>query len=129
MDGTEGALRLTGDKPTVKLAGGPIAGNQSWIIHVGSDGPGNLEFFKQGASPTSWENVMTLSPSGNVGIGTAIGQLHLEGGGVAVFGHSSTNTGVFGSSDQFRGVEGHGVDSGVFGLSDSRGVHRVIRRS
>jgi len=69
-DGQKGALSLTGDKPTIKLAGGPIAGNQSWILHVGSDGPGSLEMFTQGAGQNSWTNMMTLTPSGNVGIGT-----------------------------------------------------------
>jgi hypothetical protein len=68
--GQEGALRLTGDKPTIKFAGGPVAGNQSWILHLGSDGPGNLAFYKQGATPSSWTEVMALTPSGNVGIGT-----------------------------------------------------------
>src|SRR5258708_23609537 len=66
-NGQEGTLRLTGDKPTIKFAGGAIAGDASWILHLGSDGPGNLVFFKQGVK--TWDNVMTLGSSGNVGIG------------------------------------------------------------
>jgi hypothetical protein len=71
-NGEEGALRLTGDKPTIKFAGGgTVTGNHSWILHLGSDGPGDLEFFKQGPKPTDWVNVMTLhhrstAPSGRV---------------------------------------------------------------
>jgi hypothetical protein len=64
--GTEGGLGLTGDKPTIKFAGGANAGNQSWIVHVGSDGPGNLEFFRQGSAPDDWELVMSLTRDGNV---------------------------------------------------------------
>jgi hypothetical protein len=130
-DGTEGALRLTGDKPTVKLAGGPIAGNQSWIIHVGSDGPGSLEFFKQGASPTSWDNVMTLSPSGNVGVGTPNptgGQLHVEGTGVAVFGVSQNGEGLHGETNSLgvAGIAGFslntsGTGAAVYGESRNQG--------
>jgi hypothetical protein len=39
-DGEEGALRLSGDKPTIKFVGGAVAGNMNWLIHQGSDGPG-----------------------------------------------------------------------------------------
>jgi hypothetical protein len=31
-NGQEGALRLTGDKPTVKFVGGAVTGNHSWIL-------------------------------------------------------------------------------------------------
>jgi len=75
-DGQQGALELKGDKPTLRLSGGAIAGNESWIMHVGSDGPGNLGFFRRTASPVFpfpyvWNNMMTLSVGGDVGIGTS----------------------------------------------------------
>ncbi|NUW34583.1 hypothetical protein HTZ77_24555 [Nonomuraea sp. SMC257] len=69
-NGTEGAAKLTGDKPTLKLAGGSAAGNEQWIVHVGGDGPGNLGFYRRGAAPTSWELAMCLSPAGRIGAGT-----------------------------------------------------------
>ncbi len=73
----EGALLLKGDKPTIKFTGEAIAGNQSWILHVGSNGPGNLEFFNQkGAS--NWASVLSMTPSGNVGIGTIAPVLGLD---------------------------------------------------
>ena len=34
-DGQDGALKIKGDKPTVKFVSGPIAGEQSWILHAG----------------------------------------------------------------------------------------------
>jgi hypothetical protein len=64
--GTEGALRVTGNRPTIKLAGGSDTGNAQWIVHVGSNGPGNLEFFRQGATPDSWELVWSLHPDGSM---------------------------------------------------------------
>jgi hypothetical protein len=70
-NGAEGVLRLTGDKPTVKLAGGAASGNEQWIVHLGANGPGNLEFYRQGDSPTSWDLAMCLTPAGRVGMGTA----------------------------------------------------------
>ncbi|MGV0025313.1 hypothetical protein [Phormidesmis priestleyi] len=82
--GEEGALSLTGDKPTIRLTGGAITGNQSWILHVGSNGPGNLEFFRRTA-PSSWTNVLSLAPSGKVGIGTSAPTLGLDVRGNAMW--------------------------------------------
>ena len=65
-NGVEGALRLTGDKPTMKLAAGSIAGNATWIVHVGSNGPGNLEFYRQDGAPDRWKLIMGLTTDGNV---------------------------------------------------------------
>lgn len=67
--GEDGALRVSGDKPTIRFTGGPFSGNQSWIMHLGSNGPGNLEFLRK-TGANLWNPVLSLSPSGNVGIGT-----------------------------------------------------------
>ena len=67
-DGEEGALRVSGDKPTLRMTGGPLAGNESWLMHLGSDGPGALQFFRRSPSNT-WVNHLTILPSGNVGLG------------------------------------------------------------
>jgi hypothetical protein len=78
--GAEGALRLTGDKPTVKFSGGALSGNQSWILHLGGNGPGNLEFYR-GTGPSQWRDVMVLTRTGNVGVGMTNPrtQLHVLG--------------------------------------------------
>jgi hypothetical protein len=69
-DGENGALRLGGDRPTLRLDGGAIAGNQTWLMHVGSDGPGALQFFRRPTGSTTWLNMLNIQPSGNVGIGS-----------------------------------------------------------
>lgn len=68
-DNENGALTLLGDRPTLRWTGGTGVGDQSWIAHVGSDGPGNLGFFTR-RGPGDWAGVMSLTPTGNVGIGT-----------------------------------------------------------
>ena len=64
-DGNFGALTISGDKPTIRFSGGPIAGSNQWLLHEGSDGPGYLQFFNGGTTGT-WFPVMQLKPSGNV---------------------------------------------------------------
>jgi hypothetical protein len=78
--GEDGALRLSGDKPTIRFAGGPVVDNQSWIMHLGSNGPGNLEFYRR--TGQTWGQVMSLTPAGNVGIGTPFptANLHVRSG-------------------------------------------------
>src|SRR5512144_131115 len=105
--GREGALRLTGDKPTVKLAGGAIAGNQSWIVHVGSDGPGNLEFFRQGSTPDAWELVMGLTREGNV---IVTGDIQLTGADYA---------------EEFDLIDAQAPDPGTVMVLDESGAVRV----
>jgi hypothetical protein len=74
-DGAEqGALSLIADKPSLRLTGGLSTLGNSWLIHVGSDGPGDLEFFNKqraGVLNTSFGLVMALAPTGQLGIGTA----------------------------------------------------------
>jgi hypothetical protein len=65
-DGKFGALTISGDKPSIRFSGGPIAANQQWLLHEGSDGPGYLQFFTGGTTGTTWSPVMSLKPNGNV---------------------------------------------------------------
>lgn len=67
--GEEGAVRITGDLPTIKFTGGALAGNQSWIIHTGSSGPGNLEFYRR-TGPSSWTPVLALATNSTVKVVT-----------------------------------------------------------
>lgn len=64
-DGQFGALTISGDKPSIRFSGGPIAGNNQWLLHEGSDGPGYLQFFYGGTTGT-WSLVMQLTTQGNV---------------------------------------------------------------
>lgn len=68
-DGGRQNLRLSGTKPTIEFAGNAVSGFQRWLLHLGANGPGNLEFYlRTGVSSVS--NVMALTLNGNVGIGT-----------------------------------------------------------
>ncbi|MGY6277898.1 hypothetical protein [Methylomonas sp. MgM2] len=107
--GEEGALRLAGDKPTIKFSGKEISGNQSWILHVGSNGPGNFEFFRK-TGPSQWSDVMALAATGNVGIGTTnpAQRLTLGSGNVSL---PNPNAGIDGNL-YFGGV----TDNGEIGM-------------
>lgn len=63
----DGALRLTGDRPTLRMTGGAAAGNQSWILHLGSNGPGNLEFYRT-CGIGCWQQSLAMTTTGKVGI-------------------------------------------------------------
>ena len=114
--GEEGALRLTGDKPTIRFTGGAVAGNESWILHLGSDGPGNLQFFRRSGAAT-WTNVLNLSPGGNVGIGTEQPKEKLEVRGNIRFG---LNSDVFamGALQNLRVIVGRINADGTPGTGD-----------
>ncbi len=69
-NGQFGALTLTGDKPTIRFSGGFVANHQQWIMHEGGNGPGNLEIDNGNEQGTIWNNVLSMTSDGNVGIGT-----------------------------------------------------------
>lgn len=78
-DGSQGAVTLTAEKPTIRFTGGVAAFNTSWLLHLGSDGPGDLQFFAQGGvGPAAFAPVMSLTPYGSVGIGTTTPQAMLD---------------------------------------------------
>ena len=130
--GEDGALRISGDKPTIRLTAGAIGGNKSWIMHVGSDGGGNLQFYRRTGAAT-WTHAMSLTTAGTIRVGTngsTSATLHGEGAAdvVGVWGQSKTapgvvgkseGPGVYGESSKFNGVRGisyapgHGAVVGV----------------
>ncbi len=79
-NGESGALEIMGDQPTIRFTGGAPAGSQSWLLHVGSDGPGNFEILRR-SFPGFYDNLFSITTSGNVGIGTSNPQqkVHLFG--------------------------------------------------
>jgi hypothetical protein len=77
-DGEEGAVRVSGDKPTIRFAGGANAANESWLLHLGSNGPGNIEFFHR-TGAKAWESVLGMQ-RGYAGIYARA--LYLSGGGI-----------------------------------------------
>jgi hypothetical protein len=106
-DGDHGALEITGDRPTIRLNGGPSTGNNSWLMHVGNDGPGNFGIFHR-ASPGNYPNRLTITPAGNVGIGTLNPSSRLEVAGTVSFGAS------FGPKlNLFNTDWGFGIQNGV----------------
>jgi hypothetical protein len=62
--GERGALELSGHKPTVRFTGGSDLADRSWIIHLGGNGPGDLEFYKKSPSDQNWIFRMALTESG-----------------------------------------------------------------
>jgi len=79
----DGALRVSGDKATIRMSSGPLGGNQSWMFHVGGDGPGNLGVYNR-IAPTAWLGLFGMTPSGNLGVGTTTpsARLHVANGDV-----------------------------------------------
>ena len=62
--GERGALELSGHKPTLRFTGGSDLANRSWIIHLGGNGPGDLEFYKKSPSDPDWVFRMSLTENG-----------------------------------------------------------------
>jgi len=81
-DGQYGALTLRGDRPTIRFSGGAATGNQQWLLHQSTLNAGSLQFFNGGTTGNFGDPKMSLSPNGNVGIGTSTPntRLTLNGG-------------------------------------------------
>lgn len=53
------ALRLRGQKPSLVFAGDAASGNRSWLMHLGANGPGNLELFNR-AGAGAWNPRLSI---------------------------------------------------------------------
>jgi hypothetical protein len=108
-DGGRPALQLGGQKPTIKFAADPASGNQEWLLHLGSDGPGNLQFLRRDAF--IYASVLTLDASENIGVGTSHPQekLHVAGAFLRVDG--------YGDEQAYLGGDGVGNDIQVGSLN------------
>lgn len=64
-DGSNGALTLSGDKPTIRFDSTRGAGgNQKWLIHVGDAPDGGLTYYT-GTDGSAWTPVYTVDVNGN----------------------------------------------------------------
>jgi hypothetical protein len=118
--GERGALELSGHKPTVRFTGGSDLANRSWIIHLGGNGPGDLEFYTRTPSDANWLPRMLLTQHGVNVVGSLSGTsnnpAHAGIHGV----HTAGQAAVIGISDAGRGVLGISTTGqGVWGASDS----------
>ena len=80
-DGAEdGAVRLSGAKPTLRFAAGADEANTNWMAQVGDKGQGLFRIARQ-TLPGQWETAISATTAGRVGIGTEApqGRLTVEG--------------------------------------------------
>jgi hypothetical protein len=115
-----GALELSGHKPTIRFTGGSDLAERSWIIHLGGNGPGDLEFYTRGPSDTSWVPRMLLTQHGVNVVGSLSGTSNNPGLAGVLGVHTAGQAAVIGTSDSGRGVLGISKSGqGVWGASDT----------
>jgi hypothetical protein len=140
-DGEQGNLTLSGQYPALRLTGGLLSGHNSWLMQVSPNGPGNLEFYNEVAGFGSWGFIMAVTPTGQLGLGTAFPNENLTIAGVPSFdnglkltGNSVGGTGLALENTAagghkyavFSAGSGDGVGAGGFGIYDeSAGVYRL----
>jgi hypothetical protein len=125
--GERGALELSGHKPTIRLTGGSDLADRSWIVHLGGNGPGDLEFYTRTPSDANWVPRMLLTQHGVNVVGSLSGTSNNPGLAGVLGVHTAGQAAVIGTSDSGRGVLGISkTGQGVWGASDtSAGVVAV----
>jgi uncharacterized protein YegP (UPF0339 family) len=140
-DGQQGALTLSALVPSLRLTGGlGTTIGTSWVMQEGADSTGNLEFSSRSFSLPDWSLALTLTPSGQVGIGTSNPQENLTIAGVSSYnnglkltGSTTAGAGLTLESTAtgghkyaiFSANTGEGVGAGGFGIyDDSVGAYR-----
>jgi hypothetical protein len=127
--GERGALELSGHKPTLRFTGGSDLADRSWIIHLGSNGPGDLEFYTRTPSDANWVPRMLLTQHGVNVVGSLSGTSNNPGLAGVLGVHTAGQAAVIGTSDSGRGILGISKSGqGVWGASDtSAGVVAVSK--
>ena len=110
-DGFRPALQLRGQKPTIRFLGDAASGSQNWILHLGSEGPGNLQFMRRDGFIDA--RVLTLGANNNVGVGTPnpTEKLHVDGAFLRVEG--------LGGEAAYIGGDGEGGEVHIGSLNPS----------
>ena len=101
-----GALELSGHKPTIRFTGGSDLADRSWIIHLGGNGPGDLEFYTKTPSGADWVPRMLLTQQGVNVVGSLSGTSNNPGLAGVQGVHTAGQAAVIGTSDAGRGVLG-----------------------
>jgi hypothetical protein len=115
-----GALELSGHKPTVRFTGGSDLADRSWIIHLGGNGPGDLEFYTRTPSDANWVARMLLTQHGVNVVGSLSGTSNNPGLAGVQGVHTAGQAAIIGTSDSGRGVLGISKSGqGVWGASDT----------
>ena len=118
--GERGALEVSGHKPTIRFTGGSDLAGRSWIIHLGGNGPGDLEFYTKTPSDANWAARMLLTPHGVNVVGSLSGTSNNPGLAGVHGAHTAGQAAVIGTSDAGRGVLGISkTGQGVWGASES----------
>jgi hypothetical protein len=118
--GERGALELSGHKPTVRFTGGSDLADRSWILHLGGNGPGDLEFYTKTPSDANWVARMLLTQHGVNVVGSLSGTSNNPGLAGVLGVHTAGQAAVIGTSDSGRGVLGISKSGqGVWGASDT----------
>ena len=118
--GERGALELSGHKPTVRFTGGSDLADRSWILHLGGNGPGDLEFYTKTPSDENWVARMLLTQHGVNVVGSLSGTSNNPGLAGVLGVHTAGQAAVIGTSDSGRGVLGISKSGqGVWGASDT----------
>ena len=115
-----GALELSGHKPTIRFTGGAELADRSWIIHLGGNGPGDLEFYTRTPSDANWLPRMLLTKHGVNVVGALSGTSDNPGLAGVLGVHTAGQAAVIGTSDSGRGVLGISkTGQGVWGASET----------
>ena len=110
-----------------RFTGGSDLSDRSWIIHLGGNGPGDLEFHTRTPADANWVPRMLLTQHGVNVVGSLSGTSNNPGLAGVLGVHTAGQAAVIGTSDSGRGVLGISKSGqGVWGASEtSAGVIAV----
>ncbi|NND32026.1 MAG: hypothetical protein HKN76_05495 [Saprospiraceae bacterium] len=145
LDGRAQNIPLYIENPTPGTEAVRIMGNNTWLSfydgilydgflwnnsgYIGL-GTSHLNSFGRLSFYTYGQERMSITPGGNIGIGTSVPayKLHVDASGVAIHGKSTSNYGLYGYSSGQIGIYGYSNASGsagIFGQSAYIGVEGI----